>query len=61
MDSQNAIQSYVFTDNLSGCPKAAKFLGMKRLRIALIVMLAIGLQSSVVAFAGISSLVSTDC
>jgi hypothetical protein len=34
---------------------------MKRQLIALIVMLAIGLQGSVVAFAGISSLMSTDC
>ena len=34
---------------------------MKRQLIALIVMLAIGLQSSVVAFAGISQMMSTDC
>src|SRR5271154_2954955 len=34
---------------------------MKRQLIALIVMLAIGLQGSVVAFAGISPLMSTDC
>jgi hypothetical protein len=34
---------------------------MNRQLIALIVMLAIGLQSSVVAFAGISPLMSTDC
>src|SRR5579863_6747153 len=34
---------------------------MKRQLIALIVMLVIGLQSSVVAFAGISPLMSTDC
>jgi hypothetical protein len=34
---------------------------MKRQRIALIVMLAIGLQGSVVAIAGISPLMSTDC
>src|SRR5579862_8443572 len=35
--------------------------GMKRQLIAFIVMLAIGLQGSVVAFAGISPLMSTDC
>jgi hypothetical protein len=40
---------------------AVKLLGMKRQLIALVVMLAIGLQSSVVAFAGISPLMSTDC
>jgi hypothetical protein len=34
---------------------------MKRQLIAIIVMLAIGLQGSVVAFAGISPLMSTDC
>jgi hypothetical protein len=34
---------------------------MNRQFIALIVMLAIGLQGSVVAFAGISPLMSTDC
>ena len=34
---------------------------MKRQLIAFIVMLAIGLQGSVVAFAGISPLMSTDC
>jgi hypothetical protein len=34
---------------------------MKRQLIAVIVLLAIGLQSSVVAFAGISPLMSTDC
>jgi hypothetical protein len=34
---------------------------MKRQLIALIVMLAIGLQGSMVAFAGTSSLMSTDC
>jgi hypothetical protein len=34
---------------------------MKRQLIAFIVMLVIGLQSSVVAFAGISPLMSTDC
>jgi len=34
---------------------------MKRQLIALIVMLAFGLQGSVVAFAGISPLMSTDC
>jgi hypothetical protein len=34
---------------------------MKRQLIAVIVMLAIGLQGSVVAFAGISPLMSTDC
>lgn len=36
-------------------------LDMKRQFIALIVMLAIGLQGPVVAFAGISPLMSTDC
>jgi hypothetical protein len=34
---------------------------MKRQLIAVIVMLAIGLQGSIVAFAGISPLMSTDC
>jgi hypothetical protein len=34
---------------------------MKRQLIAIFVMLAIGLQGSVVAFAGISPLMSTDC
>jgi hypothetical protein len=34
---------------------------MKRQLIAIIVMLVIGLQSSVVAFAGISPLMATDC
>jgi hypothetical protein len=34
---------------------------MKRQFIAVIVMLAIGLQGSVAAFAGISPLMSTDC
>src|ERR1700689_1312823 len=34
---------------------------MKRQLIAVIVMLAIGLQGSLVAFAGISPLMSTDC
>jgi hypothetical protein len=34
---------------------------MKRQLIAVIVMLAIGLQGSVVAFAGISPLMSSDC
>jgi hypothetical protein len=34
---------------------------MKRQLIAILVMLVIGLQSSVVAFAGISPLMSTDC
>jgi hypothetical protein len=38
-----------------------KLLPMKRQLIAIIVMLVIGLQSSVVAFAGISPLMSTDC
>jgi hypothetical protein len=40
---------------------AIKILGMKRQLIALIAMLVIGLQSSVVAFAGISPMGSTDC
>jgi hypothetical protein len=34
---------------------------MKRRLIALIMMLAIGLQSSVIAFAGIAPVMSTDC
>ncbi len=34
---------------------------MKRQLVAIIVMLVIGLQSSVVAFAGISPLMSADC
>jgi hypothetical protein len=38
-----------------------KLLSMKRQLIAVIVMVVIGLQSSVVAFAGISPLMSTDC
>jgi hypothetical protein len=59
--SQNAIQSQVVTDNLPRRPKAAKVVCMKCRLIALIVMLAIGLQSSVIAFAGIAPVVSTDC
>jgi hypothetical protein len=47
--------------NLLRCASAVKLLCMKRQLIALIVMLAIGLQGSVVAFAGISPLMSTDC
>jgi hypothetical protein len=38
-----------------------KLFRMKRQLFAIIVMLVIGLQSSVVAFAGISPLMSTDC
>jgi hypothetical protein len=38
-----------------------KLFGVKRQLIAIIVMLVIGLQSSVVAFAGTSPLMSTDC
>jgi hypothetical protein len=38
-----------------------KLLRMKRQVIAVVAMLVIGLQSSVVAFAGISPLMSTDC
>jgi len=38
-----------------------KLLRMNRQLIAVIVILVIGLQSSVVAFAGISPLMSTDC
>jgi hypothetical protein len=59
--SPNAIQSQVVTDNLPRRPKAAKVVGMKRQLIALIVMLAIGLQSSVIASAGIAPVMSTDC
>jgi hypothetical protein len=40
---------------------AVKLSNMKRQLIALIVMLAIGLQGTVVAFAGVSPLMSTDC
>src|SRR5882724_9334977 len=40
---------------------SANIPAMKRQLIALIVMLAIGLQGSLVAFAGISPLISTDC
>ena len=40
---------------------AIKLSSMKRQLIALIVMLAIGLQGSVAAFAGISPLMSADC
>jgi hypothetical protein len=40
---------------------SVNILVMKRQFIAIIVMLAIGLQGSVVAFAGISPLMSTDC
>ena len=40
---------------------SASIPAMKRQLIALIVMLAIGLQGSLVAFAGISPLMSTDC
>jgi hypothetical protein len=38
-----------------------KLCGMKRQLIALILMLAIGLQGSVAAFAGTAPLMSTDC
>jgi hypothetical protein len=48
-------------DNLPQRASAVRLLGMKRQLIALIVMLAVGLQGSVVAFAGISPLMSTDC
>jgi hypothetical protein len=48
-------------DNLLRRASAVKLLCMKRQLIAVIVVLAIGLQSSVVAFAGISPLMSTDC
>ena len=41
--------------------RAAKLLNMKRQLIAIIVMLAIALQGSVVAFAGISPLTPTHC
>jgi hypothetical protein len=40
---------------------AAKLLNMKRQLIALIVMLAISLQGSIVAFAGISPSMATHC
>jgi hypothetical protein len=42
-------------------PVSASILAMKRQLIAVIVMLAIGLQGSVVAFSGISPLMPTDC
>jgi len=48
-------------DNLLQRASAVKLLCMKRQLIVAIVMLAIGLQGSVVAFAGISPLMSTDC
>jgi hypothetical protein len=48
-------------DNLLRRASAAKLLCMKRQLLAAIVMLAIGLQGSVVAFAGISPLMSTNC
>ena len=47
--------------NLRRRASAVKLLSMKRQLFAVIVMLAIGLQSSVVAIAGISPLMSTDC
>ena len=40
---------------------AVKLLRMNRQLLALVVMIAIGLQSSVVAFAGISQVMATDC
>jgi hypothetical protein len=46
---------------LPRCPEPVKLFGVKRQLIAIIVMLVIGLQSSVVAFAEISPLMSTDC
>jgi hypothetical protein len=48
-------------DNLLRPASAVKLLCVKRQFIAAIVMLAIGLQGSVVAFAGISPVMSTDC
>jgi hypothetical protein len=48
-------------DNLPRRPSAVKLLYMKRQFIAVIAMLVIGLQGSVVAFAGISPLMSTNC
>jgi len=48
-------------DYLHRRASAVKLLCMKRQLIAVVVMLAIGLQGSVVAFAGISPLMSTDC
>jgi hypothetical protein len=48
-------------DKLLWRASAVKLLYMKRQLIAVIVMLAIGLQGAVVAFAGISPLMSTDC
>jgi hypothetical protein len=43
------------------CKSSASIHAMKRQLIALFVMLAIGLQGSLVAFAGIFPLMSTDC
>jgi hypothetical protein len=48
-------------DSLLPRASAVKLLDVKRQLIALIVMIVIGLQGSVVAFAGISPLMTTDC
>jgi hypothetical protein len=67
-----SLSSKLVTSNLNHVTRRARFWlrkrrpgvnipAMKRQFIALIVMLAIGLQGSVVAFAGISPLMSTDC
>jgi hypothetical protein len=48
-------------DSLLPSASAVKLFNMKRQLVALMVMIAIGLQGSVVAFAGISPLISADC
>jgi hypothetical protein len=48
-------------DDLLRAALAVKLLNMRRQLIALIVLIAIGLQGSVVAFAEISPLMTTDC
>ena len=61
--SQGSIDEFaeMAAQDLPRRPKAAKVIRMKRRFIALIMMLAIGLQSSVIAFAGIAPVMSTDC
>jgi hypothetical protein len=56
-----AILNLTETHDLLRTAVAVKLFDMKRQLIAIIVMLAIGLQGSVVAFAGISPSMGTDC
>jgi hypothetical protein len=61
LEAQNANSTERVAKCLPRRLEAAKIFGMKRQLIAIIVMLVIGLQSSVVAFAAASPLMSTDC